>query len=303
MRQSQNWNGSRSALEADAAYGWPAWREMRPLLLRSAGVVGLAGMIVAVISNDALMGTGETRAPEPAVWQEPSEPELPVAAVIDPAELRASGEPVAYADGAGIERFQPDASAPPLRVAPLVFSAEPIVGRLERTVFAPPAPAEDPHPLEEAPRQTASIAPAAPPVEHQEESVGELRKEGAAEVQADAASLWAQAAVECPRDWLADQAGASGNCETIVALLPLAASPDVQAALDEAAEEHALALGAAGPRLPRARPEPGPNPIKKVSARRRASDWPATPPPDCGALHAYWRFVDRKTGAKEWYCK
>ena len=277
---------------------------MRPLLLRSAGVVGLAGMIIAVISNDALMGTGETRAPAPAVWQEPSEPELPVAAIIDPAELRASGEPVAYADGAGIESFEPAVQAPAMHIAPLVFSAEPIVGRLERTVFVPPTPAAAPHPLDEAPQQTASIEPAAPPVERPvdplaEADLGAMR----AGVQTDAASLWAQAAVECPRDWLADQAGASEHCDTIVALLPSAAAPHVQAALDEAAEEHALALGSVGPRLPRARPEPPANAIKKVSTRRRASDWPATPPPDCGTLHAYWRFVERKTGAKEWYCK
>ena len=299
MRQSQNWNGSRSAFESDAAYGWPAWREMRPLLLRSAGVVGLAGMVIAVISNDALMGTGDARAPAPAVWQEPSEPELPVAAVIDPAELRASGEPVAYADGAGIE---PAAPAPAMQIAPLVFSAEPIVGRLERTVFVPPAPAEHLRRLDDAPQQTASIAPRATPVERVADALATVEAMGAG-VQADAASLWAQAAVECPRDWLADQAGASEHCDTIVALLPSAASPDVQAALHEAAEEHALALGSLGPRMPRARPEPPPNAIKKVSTRRRASDWPATPPPDCGTLHAYWRFVDRKTGAKEWYCK
>ncbi len=299
MRQSQNWNGSRSAFESEPAYGWPAWRDMRPLLLRSAGVVGLAGMVVAVISNDALMGTTATRAPAPAVWQEPSEPELPVAAIIDPAELRASGDPVAYADGAEIERFDPAARRPAMQVAPLVFSAEPIVGRLERTVFAPP-PRKEKQPLDEAPLQTASIASVAPLVERPAAPVGEAELAPAnADLQADA-SLWAQAAVECPRDWLAVGGAASGHCETIVALLPSATSPDVQAALSEAAEEHAMALG---PRLPRARPEPPPNAIKKVSTRRRASDWPSTPPPDCGTLHAYWRFVDRKTGAKEWYCK
>ena len=301
MRQSQNWNGSRSAFESEAAYGWPAWREMRPLLLRSAGVVGLAGMLIAVISNDALMGTGDARVPAPAVWQEPSEPELPVAAIIDPAELRASGEPVAYADGAGIE---PAAPAPVMQIAPLVFSAEPIVGRLERTVFVPPAPADDLRRLDEAPQQTASIAPRISPAERVAGGLAEADVEAmGAGLQADAASLWAQAAVECPRDWLADQTGASGHCDTIVALLPSAASPDVQAALNEAAEGHALALGSLGPRMPRARPEPPPNAIKKISTRRRASDWPATPPPDCGTLHAYWRFADRKTGAKEWYCK
>ena len=32
----------------------PRWSDMRPLLLRSAGVVGLAGLIMAVVSNESL---------------------------------------------------------------------------------------------------------------------------------------------------------------------------------------------------------------------------------------------------------
>jgi len=43
--------------------------------------------------------------------------------------------------------------------------------------------------------------------------------------------------------------------------------------------------------------------VKRVRVSRASSDWPAAPPPNCGGKHAKWRFVDRKAGTKEWYCR
>jgi hypothetical protein len=382
MRQVRNWNGFRSAFDAESAYGWPAWQDMRPLLLRSAGVVGLAGMIVAIISNDALFeGAAQTTDPRPAVWQESSEPEEPVAAIIDPAELRETGAPVVLEREPVIsETGSVEVSAGPPITEPesLVFTGEPLVGALERTQFAakPAAtPIQEvaarvetaPHevlqpevPQPEASPQKVAIPPAsisdleaAQPEVMPEESESaaasmsdlEARMSATAEeeaelvmakaedtrpertgaipsaphaavataAKAEAAAIWAKGAVDCPRSWIAEEAqSVPAHCETIVAMLNGDAAPEEQAALESAAEEHAAVLSTLGPRIPRVRPEPSPELVEKViklatapapQRRRGASDWPASPPPNCGTKHAYWRFVDRGSGAKEWYCK
>jgi ribonuclease E len=66
---------------------------------------------------------------------------------------------------------------------------------------------------------------------------------------------------------------------------------------DEGSTEQDLAAP-----LPRPRPEPPPNAIKRTASRSR--DWGNLgSPPNCGEKHAYWRYTDRKTGKREWYCK
>ena len=44
--------------------------------------------------------------------------------------------------------------------------------------------------------------------------------------------------------------------------------------------------------------------IKPTRVARKSSDWPDAPPPDCAAgKRAKWRFVNRSSGTKEWYCR
>jgi hypothetical protein len=124
----------------------------------------------------------------------------------------------------------------------------------------------------------------------------------ASDLEAAMPSPWAEQDTECPRDWVAAEAVEgidSADCQALAALLPTLSSDD-QGALGEAVTDHAMKLGLMAPRVPMPRPDPPRRARVKVS---RASDWPAEPPPNCGNLHAYWRFTDRKTGAKEWYCK
>jgi hypothetical protein len=124
----------------------------------------------------------------------------------------------------------------------------------------------------------------------------------ASDLEAAMPSPWAEQDTECPRDWVAAGAAEgldSADCQALAALLPTLSS-DAQQALGEAVTDHAMRLGVLAPRVPVPRPDPPRRARVKVS---RASDWPAEPPPNCGNLHAYWRFVDRKTGTKEWYCK
>jgi hypothetical protein len=75
-----------------------------------------------------------------------------------------------------------------------------------------------------------------------------------------------------------------------------------QTALEEAAARQLEELGIVVPRIPLPRPDPPPQ-VRTTRRAARNSAWPAEPPPNCGMKHAYWRFVDRKAGTKEWYCK
>jgi len=129
-------------------------------------------------------------------------------------------------------------------------------------------------------------------------------------------SLWEEHAAECPRDWLsssvpAPTASLTEDCEPrIVLVAPAelrgtgeagAGEPSLDQALENAASVHAMELAGFVARLPRVRPDPPP--VRRVRSTSRRADWPAAAPPDCGSLHAYWRFVDRRAGTKEWYCK
>jgi hypothetical protein len=105
--------------------------------------------------------------------------------------------------------------------------------------------------------------------------------------------------------------GSNGNdsgtdCMATAALIS-PVSTDEQLTLEEAASAHAEML-AALPRVPLPRPEPPPdfepsNPHATRVSSNRNSSWPDEPPPACPGQHAKWRFVDRKAGTKEWYCK
>ncbi len=141
------------------------------------------------------------------------------------------------------------------------------------------------------------------------------------EAQGDADDLWATEAVECPRDWIdtadASMAEGAADCGADVALVaapdgpaagelptgtPDAASeaaPGTDVELELALATQALKLVGFIARVPEARPDPPP--VRRVS--NRSTSWPDQPPPNCGKLHAYWHFKDRKAGTKEWYCR
>lgn len=134
-------------------------------------------------------------------------------------------------------------------------------------------------------------------------------------------ATWVEASAVCPRDWLDQGDGpdadfrASSDCEPTVALAAVEPSPDegteeegavLQEALESAAATHALKLSGFVARVPLVRPETPAWALKRKARstyKKRRADWPDEPPPNCGTLHAYWRFVDRKTGTKEWYCR
>jgi hypothetical protein len=115
----------------------------------------------------------------------------------------------------------------------------------------------------------------------------------------------------CPRDWVAaydtkTSSGSPPDCSPTADLVA-AVAEDNQSELAKAAVQEAEILAALPP-IPRARPEPPAdfkpsNPHGKRTTRL-SMDWPDEPPPNCGAgKRAKWRFTDRRSGAKEWYCR
>ncbi|HEX9905456.1 MAG TPA: hypothetical protein VGA77_10880 [Propylenella sp.] len=346
---------------------------MRPFLLRSAGIVGLAGSIMAVISSDALLvdsrdapggeiarlaedaGPAEAAevaaaatlrplmpgfepgagafAPAPTILtREPLEERFAAlgekrsaAPAVAPQQLReseaaserqtASAAPAVDAPAADLA----PAAVPEKAIAmaaPEAASREPSsadAAMVERMTASPPevdgAAALGSRTLPQGSAAAAAPAPRAPPPpssagDAAEPATGSLPEEGS---QGADESVWTEHAVDCPREWVAASGEASGEtaCGTTMALLQPDVAADDDAAVEEAMLDHARQIGALLPRIPQARPE-APAWVKRASApraRRPDNSWPDAPPPNCGKLHAYWRFVDRKAGTKEWYCK
>jgi hypothetical protein len=323
--------------------GWPGWGELAPILLRSVGIAGVAGIIMVIAAGNALF-TEPHRAPRTQTQAfVASEREIaaavPVASVFAPqapAEARPV-EPLAFAAAPAVPaakpaemrlelrgNIDPDASPDPppgaLPAAPRpVVAAGPSAAVPEATKLPTAA---IPTKVEAAASSAAGAAvqPAADGTEIEVAALSSADRTGNDVADADTGespeggSLWANAAVACPRDWL-DGADPdftdelSADCEpkfVLVAPVPTAgddAEPEewsLEDALESAATTRAIRLSGFVARLPIPRPDPPP--VRKVRTSHRA-DWPASPPPDCGTLHAYWRFVDRKAGTKEWYCR
>ena len=310
------------------------WRDLHPILLRSAGVVGLAGVIVAVVasapvsdrpaaetrtaSSPLLPGNavGATSLPKAEDDPAPAEARQRLAALSGLPERADSPPPElvkAAAEANSRETATPEATA----LAPAEVQA--------RAVAASADPAPAPATLDGAPARDAAAAKLA--------IRAALAPETAvpATEQAEAPSLWAEEATKCPRDWLAWQGsgsagdGASGCTDGAA---PTAPSPETAAETPEtgpaapatvaslaaepgelanealtlapaAIESEGLTSDLVAP-LPRVRPDPPANAIKKPTRTRTASRGKLGPPPNCGKKYARWRYVNKQP---TWYCK
>jgi hypothetical protein len=304
----------------EAVGEWLRWSDLRQTLVAGVGVFGLAAGIMALISSNALLMEMRAGGSERASGEEVGgivlsstelagydvvasspaadaavSPTTPADDVIAPAAMDDENAPAAAAvqpaevawlpDGDAVELafvFQPPASAAASEASDLRFALR------TAGTFAPAEP-EVTAALPEPTIDAASTSVETAPVQAKEPDT------------AAATEL-----TECPRDWV-DVPGmeipTGSDCQTLTALLRPSASVDELMALKEAASQEAEIIEAALPRLPKPRPEPTADmlPARRVASHR--SDWPASPPPNCGSQHAYWRFTNRKTGAKEWYCR
>ncbi len=307
-----------------AVRAWPRWSDMRPLLLRSAGVVGLAGAIVAMISNEHLFVRQEpqpARQASPAVAQQDAG-EATIVAVGSLAEETAFDRPAnLLAPPSGMSESAEDmarlvqaaaqfaaarsaAAAQPSEISESAKDMARLVQAAAQSAAAQSAAAAQPAAAVEPPAAIQTAAAAAPAAEPAPPAAPAAEAMAAAAAESDPGNP--PAAAECPRDWIKPGGETLAGCGEAAALIDFAAVPADRLALEEAALRRASELAGLqfAPRIPAARPEPPKNAIKKVAAtRKRSSSWPAGPPPNCGTKHAYWRFIDRKAGTKEWYCK
>jgi hypothetical protein len=230
--------------------------------------------------------------------------EVEAAAIAAEGDADFEPEPVAAAESSIPSRDtlpMPAAESGAIRVQTVLIPGEGEPAALQ--TFTPPPQTKEPV-VESAPVQVASLP--AVEVVTTPESVGDIPAAAASEGSADP-SAWPEHAVDCPRDWLGDEEGSAAGgpgCPAITTLIE-EASPAEE--LDRIVSERAEQVAALMPRLPRARPEPPPQPIRRQArSTPRASpnlSWPDEPPPNCGSKHAYWRFVDEARTQKEWYCK
>lgn len=304
------------------------WRDLQPLLLRSAGVVGLAGTIVAVISSVSLSDKPSLRqVQEAAAPQDSNAAQVPAAVRQEPADPQA---PVAERQDLGEAPAAPPRLAAAVKLAMTEAATPPDLGDWNSTrvavELAVSAPAVEPAPAAAVaePSDTASLKAA--------------ETDAPDKASAEAPSLWGDEATNCPRDWVAaDDAkpagGASVDCAATAMALPepaplppviaappvlpaapvlatsgaaevVAALPPVAAALGEepAAENGAADPGEPGlaPATPKPRPDPPPDAVKKAPRVKTAAKGRLPPPPNCGAKHAFWKYVNKKP---VWYCR
>ena len=252
---------------------------MRPLLLRSAGVVGLAGLIMAVVSNESLFiqadGAKPVQAARPHVPDDAIEPRT--VAAISVRDNTAYSNPVP-----GV--FAPPPGARSETEAPVV----PAASASEQTAALTPS-STAPRPPAAEPNAVSPVRPTTPPARKDMEE-----------------TTSAAPRAECPRDWIAveGEEPLPTQCDEAAPLIDLAALPDRQSAIEDAALERAAEIAGLqfAPRIPQVRPDPPPV-SKKASGNRKTAlaRWPADPPPKCGSdKRAKWRYVNR---VPTWYCR
>ena len=258
----------------DSVRDWLSWREMHPILLRSAGLVGLAVAVVVVVSDDSFVSAPHAQ-PHPQIATPSVLPEV-------------ASPPADQAGPIATSVKQPIA---PASAEPNTPATAPKLQPVSRTT-ASPSVASGPTP----PVQTVVLAN--PSADRFAVETPEPPKKR---------SVWPDHATQCPRDWVAGEDrvsetdGPAERCPGAAPLAEEAASPAApEPALQEAVVERAAEIAGLqfAPRLPEARPKPPPTPAKVSSRSRRGGK--LGPPPECGRKYPRWRYVNK---VPTWYCK
>jgi len=356
----------------------PRWRDLQPILIRSAGVVGIVATVMGVVSSNAFRFEEGAQPPgrndppvdlaaatdggavivapptesvsppdpalsaaTPAVSAAPAVSPTPAASAAESmpqAAAEASPTPVALATVDAMEAGRADPSVAPAADATGAQSApaneassaqpssadpatsthetaaDPAAGAPSRVVAAAATSSEAPPPTTgaSAVATLATVEPGRPA----DMSLADVPAGDPSDDAADGApSPWVDEAANCLRDWVAadgtkSSAGHAPDCTATEKLIASVSSD--QADLKDAATAHAEDFAATLPRIPLPRPDIVPDikpdkpakPARATRVSRASSDWPSAPPPNCAAgKHAKWRFTNRQTGAKEWYCR
>src|SRR5688572_6504150 len=225
---------------------------MRPLLLRSAGVVGLAGLIMAVVSNETLFIASEKAEPVQAaqlhIPDDAIEPRTVAAISVRDNTAYSNPVPGVFAPPPGV-RSEPKAPVVPAASAPQQTAA------LAPRSTAPSSPAATPPAAQ--PNAVIPVKPATPPTRQDGEE-----------------TTSAAPGPECPRDWIAveGEEPLPTQCDEAAPLIDLAALPDEQRAIEDAALERAAEIAGLqfAPRVPQIRPDPPPG-TKKASRSQKTA--------------------------------
>jgi hypothetical protein len=243
---------------------------MQPILLRSAGLVGLAVAVIAVVSEQSFVSEPQAR------------PQAQVMATMSAPEPSPEPAPVAAEPPAAVPAAEPAAAKQTLPPAQRAAAEQ-----------AVPQPAPRPAPVAAPQPQQLALAPL-PAAERFAVETPEPPKKTA---------LTADPAAACPRDWVAVEATAEApaHCAQAAPLVPeITGALPADPALQEAVVERTVELAGLqfAPRLPQARPDAPSKPIKaKARARGKGR---LGPPPNCGRKYARWRYVNK---VPTWYCK
>jgi hypothetical protein len=253
-------------------------RQLPPMLLKCAGVVGLAGAIVMVIAS----------AFTPIEARLEAAPESRIAAAHEAAATQAAASSALVSDQVAVkavstgslQQESPAAAEPPVpAVQPIAAAAAP----------------------EAAPLAIAA-APAAAPLQPEAALVA-----GPAGPQSDTADAEANAAeANCPPDGVGDadtqgpdgaDCGDPANVSMPSVATALVGEPGSGNALEALSDE------AADPPLDVAVPKPRPHPPAAAPARvvKTAARGRLPPPPNCGSKHAHWRYNSARQPV--WYCR
>lgn len=246
-----------------------------PVVLRSVGIIGLSGAIAALVAlNPLILDSDREYPPVPQVVLQPT-----AAADWNDASLGFTGSlPVLAAapDAKPVRTIDPDVIVASAKVAS--------DGNETDIVAATPDAAASPD---------SSEIETATPAEAAASSVSRAQSAASAPV------AWGPSSKRVAAPPAAAD-GAAGPVAPPELVALVAAPPDPGGALEAATDRAIAAIP-----LPKPRPEKVPQ-IVKAKAGAKATTPKAGalgPPPDCGKLHAYWRYTDRKRGLRQWYCR
>jgi hypothetical protein len=245
------------SVRQDSVRDWQSWRDMHPILLRSTGLVGLAVAVVAIVSDQSFVSEPHAQTQSEivvaAVRTRPVDATVGTVGTALPARAAPVSGPAA--DTAASRPSAPYAADSLSETGGVAADVEETEGALPASnkpaatvpasaSEAAPSGASDPDVL------TAALMPS--PDRFAVETPEPPKK----------ASLWPEAATECPRDWVAVESnGAAADHATGCENAPAVADqigPAAAPALTDAVTERATQVAGLqfAPRLPQARPKP-----------------------------------------------
>ena len=258
---------------------------MRPILLKSAGLVGLAGVIMATVSGNVLFGdpggpprvqratpaasasqstaalvsianAGTVVAPEDDTWIAVP----PKLAEADPPRTTGSAAPPEFMTAQAAPKPRPSPAMLPVPVepppAPPIASVEAEPVQAAPTAYVEAQPGQAPLTTAAAVAPAIAEVPSAAPTRAPTVATASRASQPPAPVdRSEGELLWPKEATECPRDWVAvsatrSQRRSTVECQTIASLVKNVPVMRSSGSLEKALPERVLDMKAMAPAIP-----------------------------------------------------